>query len=667
MDTKAFYTDGEKMIDDELSKMRAEKKRLHQISQTIEGFYDGKLTEKKLRVKLERLKYPLGDELPRTAEAAELAAKAKSYAARITAKKAELTDELERFSGVRKLRGEFLIDRNIVSLFESVLTRTLGIPTAQLTRDLLVVKTCYFKILHDIVLNGFEWDGERYVYFTASAGQIRTKRSVFIRESQLQKYGEKLMCGLSVEKINEMGGVNTNKYLAYLALCNSATDPWPGFDITKTIVVDDMETVVTGEVDYIDPETYQITRKVMGVPITHTDGCGMVRPDISKKNFMIRLPWVKGLLISFPFDKFVREQRRGGNTACGTVTDIYGVEHDVLAEDIQVIFTKSQFKLWKYYLGGWQEYQTKFLELGCEAGVCNVEPDHFDAAKINYQMLQTLKDLSDEELLSIGSNTINKLRRLSYDRETMLQLFGATNQDGRKSAFQRCLNLYPELLQDEYTKRTLRDVRKSVETEARAGKLYVDGVYTFISPDLYAFCQWLFLGDENPSGLLRDGEVYCDLFQAEKLDCLRAPHLSMEHAVRRNMVGTEEADEIKRWFKTPAVYTSVNDLISKILQFDVDGDRSLVVADETIIAAAERNGRGVVPMYYEMKKAAAQQITSENIYQSMIRAYTGGNIGQISNDITKIWNTDQEFSYEAIQMLCMENNFVIDRCGRTMQ
>ena len=49
------------------------------------------------------------------------------------------------------------------------------------------------------------------------------------------------MCGLSIESINEQGGMNINKFLAYLALCNSATDEWKNFDIDKSIVVDDME------------------------------------------------------------------------------------------------------------------------------------------------------------------------------------------------------------------------------------------------------------------------------------------------------------------------------------------------------------------------------------------------------------------------------------------
>jgi hypothetical protein len=31
----------------------------------------------------------------------------------------------------------------------------------------------------------------------------------------------------------------------------------------------------------------------MDVPIPYSDGAGWVRPDILKKNFMVRLPWIK--------------------------------------------------------------------------------------------------------------------------------------------------------------------------------------------------------------------------------------------------------------------------------------------------------------------------------------------------------------------------------------
>lgn len=196
-----------------------------------------------------------------------------------------------------------------------------------------------------------------------------------------------------------------------------------------------------------------------------------------------------------------------------------------------------------------------------------MEPDIFDKAKINYQMLQTLTDLTDDELRALSTKTVDKLRRLSSDRATMLQVFGATPGGGRKNAFQEALSLYPELLQDEYCRGTLRLIKAKIEREAKAGRLDIDGVYSFLIPDLYSFCQWLFLGDQNPGGLLMDGEVYCRLFEPGKeLDCLRSPHLYREHAIRRNIYGVNE--EAKRWFVTDGIYTSCHDLISRILQFD---------------------------------------------------------------------------------------------------
>ena len=554
-------------IDNRISEMRRQKNHAKKVAEILEDYYSGKTTEANTRKRLVKEKViTREDAIPSDGMIDEMRDEARSLTKPISAAKEELCAVLDRFDGVRVFRKEFVKDRNVISLFESALTRALDIETNTLTTDLVVVKTCYFKVLHDIILRGFDWNGEHYVIYTASAGQIRTKRSVFIREAALNAVSPKLMCGLTIEDINQKGGINTNKFLAYLALSNSATDPWPEFDITKCIVVDDMETLVEGEVDYIDSKDYSITRKVMGVPVPHTDGAGMVRPDVCKKNFMVRLPWVKGLLASFPYDKFIREaNRREPGVNHGLVTDIYGVEHDVLAEDIQIIFTKSQYKLWKYM--DWRQYQENFQKYGCEAGICNMEDDVFEDAKINYQMLQTLTDLSDEELLAISERTRRKIQTVTSDRNTMLQVFGATAGNRRRNAFQESLMLYPELLQDEYCRDTLRMIKASLEKEAHAGRLDIAGKYTFLIPDMYAFCQWLFLGDKNPSGLLENGEVYCRLFEGGKeLDCLRSPHLFLEHAPRRNVVGINE--EAKRWFQTGGVYTSCHDLISKILQFD---------------------------------------------------------------------------------------------------
>ena len=297
-------------------------------------------------------------------------------------------------------------------------------------------------------------NGEKYVFFSASAGQIRTKKFVAIKESAYDACRDALTCGLSIDDINTHGGININKYLAYLALCNSATTRWEDFPIDKTIVIEDFETDVYGLVDFINEKDYSIARQEQKVPITHTDGCGMILPKLSKINFMVRAPWVKGLLASFPFDEFIREANEKDPTRNhALITDIYGVEHDVLKEDIQIILTKSQFKLWKYF-DSWKHYQENFKRCGCTAGKCNEEPRYIEDAKFNYQMLQTLVDMTDEELSAICEKTNRKLRNMTSDRQTMLQVFGATKDEEHMSSFQKCLAYYPELLQDPYCRAT---------------------------------------------------------------------------------------------------------------------------------------------------------------------------------------------------------------------
>ena len=216
----------------------------------------------------------------------------------------EILDNRLKDRTPRELNGEAIKDRAIISLFESSLTRALGINTNELTKDLIVLNVFFFQVFESLVRDGFIFEENKYIFLTASAGQIRTKRAVFIREDKYNAIQKKIMCGLTVEEINDKGGMNPNKFLAYLALCNSATDVWEDFDIDRSIVVDDFETDVLGEVDHIDSVTYEIHRKETSTSIPHTDGCGMMLDDTTR---MVRLPWVKGLLVTFPFDKFIEE------------------------------------------------------------------------------------------------------------------------------------------------------------------------------------------------------------------------------------------------------------------------------------------------------------------------------------------------------------------------
>lgn len=562
------------------------------------------------------------------------------------------------------------IENNIISVFDSAFTRIIGAEPDHLSKDFMVVQVYYFDILKDLIYHGFVYEGEKYIYFTSSAGQIRVKKAVFIKESVWKEHERTIMCGLTIDDINKQGGNNPNKHLAYLALTNSATDIWEEFDIDKSIVIDDFETDVYGTYDFIDDSDYSIERKSGYIPVPHTDGCGMMLPNAFGKiqrNMMVRMPWVKGLLGVFDFKKFIEV-----NNCSPVVKDIYGDKHDIIAEDIQVIFCKSQFKLWKFY-SDWECYKDNYKKYRCTAGFTNMEEDKIKNTSINYQMLQSLIDITDDEIKKIVEPSNKKLRNICTSLNTIMDVFGATMYNQYKTPFQEAIILYPNLINDAYIRAKLHDIKKSLVKQYRSGKIQVYGKYTFILPDLYAACERWFQGAQRPQGLLQDGEVFCYLFKkSPKLDCLRSPHLYCEHAVRNNIACNnygERQEKIREWFCTNALYTSSYDLISKILMLDVDGDKSLVVADKNIISIAERNTKDIVPLYYEMKKAHACEITNENIYHGLINAFTWGNIGIYSNNISKIWNSEtfisgsdaeKQKALDNIKRLTAQNNFVID-------
>lgn len=576
----------------------------------------------------------------------------------------ELTDGKDH---IRCIRDGSLNDNNVISVFDSALSRTIGIKQDELTDALMVVQVYYFDVFKDISFYGFIHNGEKYKYFTSSAGQIRKKKAVFIKESVWNKIEKTIMCGLTIDKINSKGGNNVNKHLAYMALSNSATDEWEEFDIDKSIVIDDFETNVYGTFDFVDETDYSITRKTDYVPIPHTDGAGMVLPSLSTKNFMFRSPWVKGLLGVFDFRKFIEV-----NNCSPVITDIYGEEHNIIEEDIQIIFTKSQFKMAKFY-DSWNEYKDAFKKYHCSAGRCNIEEDRIKNAKINYQMLQTLTNITDDEIDLLTNKSANRISDICSSKETMMDILGITPYNTNMTPFQKAVKIYPALLSDTYAKDVIREVKNSLLKKYRSGKLEVTGKYTFLLPDYYAACEYWFGHIKEPKGLLDDKEVFCWLFkQYDKLDCLRSPHLYKEHAIRFNVASNgygERVDKIREWFTTNAVYTSTHDLISKILQFDVDGDKSLVVADKDFVRIAERNMNGIMPLYYNMRKAEPTQLNNKNIYAGLNAAFTGGNIGIYSNNISKIWNDDvfvtgteeeKQEAIECVKRLCCQNNFVID-------
>ena len=542
------------------------------------------------------------------------------------------------------------------------LSRAMGLGNLDCTLDIVVIKWKNTEILKQLVMNGFYMPiltkngvvNKHYRFYTASSGQLRRDKFMAIADDVWERIHGQLECGITWDVINSRGGINSNKLSAYDALQNSATEVWEDFDIDSVIVVEDYEGEVTDRMIYIKPD-YTWEKCVKTVTITHTDGCGMMLPEVSESNYMIRMPYTKGLLISFDFIRFCKV-----NNAEPVVTDIYGKEWNLIKDGIKIILFKSMFKLWKYY-DSWQAYKDEFKKNNCHCGKTNYEEEYLANKSLNYQMIQTLVDFTDDEIKEFTTKEHERIQGITKSMASMLETLKADEES--EQPHKAALAIYPELLREAYSRESLKAIRKRMLLDAKSGKIRSLNKRLFACPDLYGVCEWLFLHDEHPKGLLKNGEVACKIFRRhEKVDVLRSPHLTMEHGLR-NVV---QDQNVYDWFYTNGIHTSLHDLISRLLQLDWDGDQLNVVADPLFVKIAERNVKkyDVVPLFYDADKAPAEIIDNEAMFHALKRAheYSAGeitSIGEISNMLTRLWNKENP-DRDVANLLCMFNNLVID-------
>ncbi|AUN26242.1 hypothetical protein RSJ21_13655 [Clostridium botulinum] len=576
--------------------------------------------------------------------------------------------------------------KDVIAIGDNNLVRTLGLNLGDFTDKIITVKV---GDMDDLIVDKIIKDGltiinsngqkQHYRFFTAGAGQTRTKKFMMILENEnLNEIMLTLMNGLTVKEINQKGGININKFLAYLALNNSGSRVWNDFDIDKAIVVDDFKTMVSATVDYIDRKTNTIEykdkagrkrvkevaewdiekNKTMDVPVPHFDGLGLILDKNYKKNMQVRLTWVKGLLTYFNVVGYCKE-----NGYSTKVKDIYGKEWDIVEDNIQYIFTKSQFKLHKFYKD-WEKYKENFKKYNCTANICMKDSNKIRDYKdmdINYQMLQQLIHMSDPQIELLTTDFKELIKKVHTDRDSQLEFLGATKNNKYRDYLQEALRLYPEMLKSAYVKKQISEKITSEKKKACSGKIKIkNSKRIFILSDPCAFCDWLFGKIEKPEGCLKDGEVYCNLYKKEsKLDILRSPSLSFEHVIRKNV----KVKGSYKWYETNGLYTSTHDVISKILAFDVDGDEALILTTDWIIDLVEEMIKkyDIKPIYFEMGKAAANVINGGNISKSLLFVYHKSNIGKVSNKLTNIWNDENSMEkYSLMQKLCAYNNDVID-------
>ena len=583
----------------------------------------------------------------------------------------------------RVISKKYLNENYEIAIFENDIVRlalkdrNLEKCEYQLLDEIVYLEIKQNEILWQIIRDGIKIDNKEYMFFTATTGQVRNTTVTLIRKDFFQKYKGFLMVGLTLEYINVKEGMNVGKYLAYNALLlSSSVRPEKPIDIDRCVVVKGLETVVTDRVKYIDiqkddakqcyvadtPEEYV----EKSIPIEHTDGAGMFLPGEQPASCQIRGGYIKGAMFPFDFKAFCTEV--ANNTV---LVDAWGQEHDIIEEDIRYIFTTSQLKMYKFY-ESWDDYKEKFKKNGVELTINSYANLPKDSVSFSYQFLQTLPyNVDISELCKPAIEDLEKLHTdIDYTKEQLGYTLDANDKNYMRQErdnyyIAKALDIYPELIHDSHVMKKIKNLVNARRKSYKGGKIPVQGYYSYVAPDMYAFCEYLFMGKDEPEGLVPRNCVYNQFYDDEKYSevlCLRSPHLSRYEYPRRTLLHT---DDCKEWFKymTSDTVVSCHDLISKSLQCDWDGDEILISPDEALLKAA--GSLPEVPLFYDMQDADRKQITDEAIYNTLVAGFDNNVIGESSNAITKLWNSPElkgeplKFD-DMINVICAYSNYAID-------
>lgn len=523
------------------------------------------------------------------------------------------------------------------------------------------------NVLQQIISRGIDFNDKHYLFYTSSTGQMKEKIITLVEENYWIENEYALMCGLTEEHINSKGGINMGKFFSAKALNISNSIQYDsGISIDEVIIVPDFNTMVSGKVNYLDVNTLDIEEKKMDIEIEHMDGAGIFMPGTFPCSCQIRGGWLKGAVFPFDFHKFIEKYR--DELSAVHMKDAWG--SPVTVDEFlnaKMILTDSQLKMRKYYTS-MQEYRECFKKAGLSITINNCAHQPASEVKVAYQPFQTIprKNLTDEAIEQLAKKTIDYINNAKENPKVALRLMGIELESDDEennyenvelNALHAAILKYPQMLNDVHVQKVMKSALMSARKEAQGCKLILDGFWSYICPDLFAFCQWLFLGQDVPKGLIPAGCVYNHYYDdtvIEETCCLRYPHLSdCEHGIRKVL----QSEECKEWFIGTDTIVSSNDLISKVLQADWDGDHICLVHDKAFLNVLDRKK---YPLFYNMTKAEPAQISNDAIMMCLISSFHNENIGFVSNAITKIFNSEGDPDTKLVRILCAYNNFVID-------
>lgn len=509
--------------------------------------------------------------------------------------------------------------------------------------DIVNIKVMTKKEYKVLARNGFDLNGKHYVRFMVGSGQMRRNTVSFINEELFDYMQERLMCGLN-DKIKT---INLAKLSAYFALSFSSVlwvrEP-------RVCVIKDFDTVIPNQkVNWINKheDGNTVEQIYKDIKLNSADGQGLIDPNMARLwaedmhlnyvpcSFVVRTAFIKGNLVPFDFKAYAKEH------GVLKIKDRYGTEYNV--EDIDVLLSESQFKMAKYY-SSWEGYLSYHKTYNLKWGVARYNKEYDDEYVLtNYQYIQVL-NLTKEDISGLVSYTTNWIKNicsgdikyaLTYNvgvKNPTLSVDSIVNSCS--STFTKAIIKNPEMLKDGFVQRKIYNSIKESIRQAKIGRIWVRGNYSFMISDPVAQCRSA-LG-LSPDGLLPANYVYSNFWNNRGIDgeicLLRSP---LTHYSEVNIQRLANTDEMKKWYKyiySGIIYNIYDISVVKHADSDFDGDICMSTNNPYFLKGAKREE---LPIMYDKEAVPTQKITLPNQIRCDVKGLDT-KVGQITNYSTSM-------------------------------
>lgn len=434
--------------------------------------------------------------------------------------------------------------------------------------DIITIEFDDSRHYKTIINKGGVWiNGKKYVRLLAGAGMTRRSTVMFIDEEIEKEVKQFLDCDRDANY-----KIVPSKYNAYVALASSSS--WrvsePNF-----VVIPDCEVERLIDVDFLNESSDKskdpvVLPKKIKSTVNLFDGQGIISPELSKKwakelsidylpsEWIIRAPFLKGLLATFDFALFAEEH------GIDYITDVYGDKHKI--KDIECLVSVSQFKLYKAYKNT-EDYKQKCRDNNFSWSVTRPSPRESKTFGFStYQYLQNLNIESHEQIESLCKKTLDWFKNITGDDwiYTTLFLMGDIDKDRIDddwfdkidNPLLQSLLLEPKLINDKQIQQKVQRLINKKIKESYLGVLLLEGNYSYMVSDPLAQVEWA-LGLQV-EGILKEGEHYSKFWADRLKDKIAAIRSPMTYFSELNLLNIKNDAKIQKWYKYLNIGTIFN-------------------------------------------------------------------------------------------------------------